>query len=299
MITFDIQGTDVSVEDLLNLQMLAVDIKKIRPIPSRSRRLGEQRAKARGQGREFIEMKHYQQGDDVRQIDWRQTAKKQSPFVRVMEEDRHSEHVIWLHLNSRMYFGTSRCFKSVLACHWAAFLIWRFQQIKHPVRLLIQTPEAFHEIRVVRSNDAARACRLISQAHSELAGQFQRGDTTPEPPHWKGHPHLWVISDFMDDQVARVQRAISMHPVTQLICLQTLDQFDLQLPNAGTLPVKAGEQTGWLQTDQQKARDDYQQIIKDHALSLNRLCLSFRGLNYQYTSQKFHWQEVHAWPLYH
>ena len=300
MAAFNIEGTQVSVEQLLSLQMLAVDMKKIRPVPSRSRRLGEQRAKARGQGREFIEMKHYQQGDDVRQIDWRQTAKKQSPYVRVMEEDRHSEHVIWLHLNSRMYFGTKRCFKSVMACHWAAFLVWRFLAMKHPARLMIETPgKQLQELRISRSTDAARACLLISQAHAELAANFQHGGELQDVPHWRGHPHLWVISDFLDAQVERIQQAVKRHPVTQLICLQSLDAFDLELPAAGTLPVKTGQQTGWLPTQAATTRREYQQALSSHVAALNRLCQQFHGLNYQYTTQQFQWQEVHAWPLYH
>ncbi len=300
MATFDLQGTEVTVDDLLKLQALAVDIKKIRPVPSRSRRLGEQRAKSRGQGREFIEMKHYQQGDDVRQIDWRLTAKKQSPFVRVMEEDRHSEHVIWLDLSSRMFFGTSRCFKSVMACHWAAFLIWRFQAIKHPVRLFISTPAGNKdEIRIIRSNDAAQACRQISAAHASLATQYHLASEQAELPMWKGHPHVWVISDFLDQQVSQVKQAVQRYPVTQLICLQALDTFDLQLPKAGTLPVKSSGKTGWLHTGQSKTRDAYQQHINEQIAALNRLCQQFQGLTYQYSTQAFQWREVHAWPLYH
>ena len=157
---FTIQGTEVSTKDLLNLQLLSIDLSQLNRQKTRSRRAGDQRSIFRGQGRKFIEMRQYQPGDDVRQIDWRLTARKQTPYVQVMEEDRHSEHLVWLDLSASSYFGTQRCFKSVLACHWAAFIIWRFVRLKHPIRLVVQVGANYQrQLRIGSQAAAAEACQ--------------------------------------------------------------------------------------------------------------------------------------------
>jgi uncharacterized protein (DUF58 family) len=297
---FVIQGTEVRVEDLLKLQTLAVDLKKLNARPSRSRRIGEQRSKYRGQGREFIEMKHYQTGDDVRQIDWRLTAKKQEPFVRVMQEDRHIEHVIWLPLSARQYFGTRVCFKSVLACHWAAFLVWRFHQLKHPVRLLIDVTPGWHrEIKITSGRHAAQACKLICESHAYLAQNFNHSaEPALEAPHWSGHPNLWIISDFLDDQLPLYQRAIDSKPVATVTCLQTMDSFDERLPDVGSLPVKNQQQTAWLHTSERSLQQQYQHYFKTHIEAIKQFCWQHQGELIQHYNHSFHWKEVQSWPLY-
>jgi uncharacterized protein (DUF58 family) len=299
---FPIAGAAVALDDLLKLQSLALDLKKIKALPTRSKRLGEQRSKYRGQGREFIEMKHYQSGDDVRQIDWRQTAKKQTPFVRVMEEDRHSEHVIWLSLNARSYFGTRTCFKSVMACHWAAFLIWRFIQLKHPIRLIIQVGTDWQEeIRITSTRYGAQACQLICDAHQYLAENFhQLHDVKPEQtPHWNGHPNLWIISDFLGDELQRFQKAVTAKPATALTCLQTLDLFDLKLPDAPALPVKHNQRSGWIRTQDKTTQRKHIRSFTERQSQVNKLCWQFQGQLFDHVNNEFDWREVHSWPLHH
>ncbi len=302
---FDITGTTIDVKDLLKLQTLAVDLNKLKAPHSRSKRAGEQRSKYRGQGREFIEMKHYQAGDDVRQIDWRLTAKKQSPYVRVMEEDRHSEHFIWLQLSARQYFGTQQCFKSVLACHWAAFLVWRFTQLKHPVRLFIQVaPGLQKEIRITHARHAAQACQMITDAHLYLSENFLAETSASEAqattlPHWNGHPNLWLISDFLDDQLSLFKKAVASKPVATVTCLQTMDAFDQKLPQVGALPVKNRHQSAWLMTHQPQLQKQYQEAFKLHVEEVNRFCWQHQGQLIQHHNHEFQWQEVQTWPLHH
>ena len=302
MNSFTIKGSAVELEDLIRLRMLALDLHKVKALPTRSKLIGEQRSKFRGQGREFIEMKHYQSGDDVRQIDWRQTAKKQSPFVRVMEEDRHSEHVIWLPLSARMFFGTRQCFKSVMACHWAAFLIWRFIQLKHPVRLVIEVGEDFQEtFRITSPKEGAHACQLITRAHEFLTKNFHELKETQatQLPHWSGHPHVWILSDFQGEQFKRFQDAVTLKPASTLTCLQTLDTFDTKIPRAGQLPVKHKDHNGWIRTQDQRFQEHYQEQFEKHQNEIQNLCWQNHGQHHRHLNFEFNWQEVQQWPLHH
>ncbi len=248
---FELQGTEVTLAALLELKMLAFDLRKLSAQKVHSKRLGEQRSPFRGQGREFIEMKHYLPGDDVRQIDWRQTAKKQTPFVRVMEEDRHSEQVIWLELTASCYFGTQRVLKSVVACYWAAFLVWRLLQFKHPTRLYIRVGDWQQEIKLTHQRQAPLACQLIVDAHLQLAKNFRNLPESNKPNlnHWRGQPTLWFISDFREQTIEQLKSTIPAGLISSANFLQILDPFDLHLPSAGSLPVKKDNQQGWIETD--------------------------------------------------
>lgn len=302
MTAFAIQGTQVSLEDLLALQTLAVDLQQINTQNSSSRRIGEQRSRFRGQGREFAEMKAYQIGDDVRQIDWRLTARKQAPFVRVMEEDRHSEHVVWLPLTPALYFGTRRCFKSVMLIHWAAFLLWRFVQLKHPIQLIVDVGTHWRrEQRITSPRHAAAACQLLTEAHQQLTQNFQHLESEGSEasiPLWRSAPNLWMLSDFSAQPVATLQQTLQTNRVSALQALQCLDPFDRELPAGYRLPVSHKNHAAIIDTNQL----NQQRLTANSTESeqtLNQLCHAYQGSVIRHNSDSFQWQEVRQWPLYH
>lgn len=86
---------------------------------------GSRRSIFRGQGLEFDSVRQYVPGDDIRNIDWRVTARTGSPHLKVFEEERERNLVISVDMNAAMRFGTRRTFKSVQAAHIAAILGWR------------------------------------------------------------------------------------------------------------------------------------------------------------------------------
>jgi uncharacterized protein (DUF58 family) len=81
--------------------------KKIKQIEIRSNRLvneglgGKYQSTFKGRGMEFAEVREYQHGDDVRNIDWNVTARQQKPFVKVFTEEREMT-VVFLNLQKKM-----------------------------------------------------------------------------------------------------------------------------------------------------------------------------------------------------
>ncbi len=299
---FVISGTTVSVDSLLKLQLMALDLRRLSSVRTHSKRAGDQRSVYRGQGREFVELKHYQTGDDVRQIDWRQTAKKQTPFVKVMEEDRHSEQAIWLDLSSSCYFGTQRCFKSVMACHWAAFLVWRFLHLHHPLRLFIRVGNHWQkELKILSIKQGAAACALIAEAHQVLAEQIHH---TSNPQggsvhHWTGRPNLWFISDFLEHREEDLRSDIPTSKFSSVNFLQILDSFDYALPNAGVLPVAHQNNKGWINTENETLTHALHTKTRQRQQWLEAFAWENRGNFLSHLSNEFQWQEVQQWPLYH
>ena len=79
-------------------------------------------SKLRGRGIDFEEFRPYQQGDDIRTIDWRVTARTGKPFTKVFREERERPVIIAVDQSSSMYFGSQVAFKSVIAAQAAAAL---------------------------------------------------------------------------------------------------------------------------------------------------------------------------------
>ncbi len=78
----------------------------------------------RGQGIELDTVRQYVAGDDIRNIDWRVTARTGDPHVKVFKEERERQIVLCIDMNSTMRFGTRNTFKSVQAARIAALLGW-------------------------------------------------------------------------------------------------------------------------------------------------------------------------------
>ena len=78
----------------------------------------------KGRGMEFDESRIYQAGDDIRNMDWRVTARTGEAHTKVFREERERPVLLWLDLNPSMMFATRNRFKSVIATELAALIAW-------------------------------------------------------------------------------------------------------------------------------------------------------------------------------
>ena len=86
--------------------------------------VGDFKSAFKGRGIEFEEVRAYNFGDDVRDIDWRVTARKNSPFTKLYAQEKDRKIYVWLDLSSSMRFGTKKELKSVTAAKITALLGW-------------------------------------------------------------------------------------------------------------------------------------------------------------------------------
>ena len=114
------QGAYCQLENLLGSRFIAGDLKLGKLRPARSLLAGSERTRYRGRGMDFEEVRLYQPGDDIRSIDWRVTARTQVPHTKLYREERERPIFVLVDQRSPMFFGSKRCFKSVLAAYLAA-----------------------------------------------------------------------------------------------------------------------------------------------------------------------------------
>jgi len=103
-------------------------LKKVRRIEIRTRRLvndvfsGEYHSTFKGRGMEFDEVREYQMGDDVRQIDWNVTARTGTPFIKKFVEERELSVMFLIDASGSQHFGSGDRLKSELAAELTALL---------------------------------------------------------------------------------------------------------------------------------------------------------------------------------
>ena len=125
----------------------------------------------RGQGLEFHEVREYRPGDDVRNIDWRVTARMDRPFLKVFIEERERTVLLCVDANAAMRFGTRGTFKSIQAARAAAILGRMAQAVNDRIGALLfgDVPEGLEYFAPARSRQPLwRALRALSRRERAL-----------------------------------------------------------------------------------------------------------------------------------
>lgn len=115
----------VELEDLIRLKADARGFSFLPRQPVQSLLSGRHASRLRGRGLTFEELRRYQQGDDIRTIDWKATARLRTPHVRVYSEERERPVLLVVDQRQPMFFGSRRAMKSVAAAELAALAAWR------------------------------------------------------------------------------------------------------------------------------------------------------------------------------
>lgn len=115
------------LEDLLELRHQAHALGLESHHPVNSVLAGLYASMFRGQGMNFEEVREYREGDEIRNMDWRVTARTGVPHLKIFREERQRSVILCVDMGEHMKFGTRNCFKSVQAARTAALLGWAAQ----------------------------------------------------------------------------------------------------------------------------------------------------------------------------
>jgi uncharacterized protein (DUF58 family) len=113
----------VTLDDLLAMRLRAARLERLAKRTSGSH-AAVHASRFRGRGVDYAESRGYQPGDDIRQMDWRVTARTGRPHTKLFTEERERSVLIVQNCNPGMHFGTRVRFKSVQAARTAALLAW-------------------------------------------------------------------------------------------------------------------------------------------------------------------------------
>lgn len=240
-------------------------IKRVRRIEIKARGLsnnifaGEYHSAFKGRGMAFSEVREYQEGDDIRDIDWNVTARYSKPFIKVFEEEREMTVMLLVDVSGSLDFGTKVQMKRNLLTEMAATLAFSAIQNNDKIGVIFFSDriEKFippkkgkkHILYIIRELidfKAESSCTDIGLALEHLTHVMKRRCTA------------FLLSDFIDskDYQSALNIANRKH---DLVAIQVYDRRVAELPNVGLIKVYDPELKveKWIDTSSRKLRLHY------------------------------------------
>lgn len=239
---------------------------KVRKIEIKSRTLsqnvfaGVYHTAFKGRGVMFSEVREYQPGDDVRDIDWNVTARQNRPFVKVYEEDRELTLMLLIDVSSSEKFGTSGSTKRDMMAEIAATMA--FSSIANNDKVGV----IFFSDRIEKFIPPKKGKSHILLIIREILDLQPKGKKTDINAGIeflnraiKKRCSAFLLSDFIDetDYYKNMSVANRKH---ELAAIQVYDERDAKLPDVGLLrmsDLETGEEK-WVDTSYKSVRQDYE-----------------------------------------
>ncbi len=264
--------------------MISQDIlKKIRRIEIRTRHLvndvfgGEYHSVFKGRGMEFSEVREYQYGDDIRNIDWNVTARNQQPFIKVFEEERELTVMLLVDASASESFGSVEQMKIEIAAELAALLSYAAIKNNDKVGLIMFTDqiEKYVPPRKGRSH-ILRLIREILAFEPESTGTDIGNAVEYFLNVQRRKSVAFIISDFWDSGFERPLRIAGKKH--DMIGFWLVDPKEVALPDVGLLRLRDPE-TGEemvIDTSEGALREAFKNTMLDRESELVAL---FRSMN--------------------
>ncbi len=253
-------------------------IKRVRKIEIKTRGLsrnifaGEYHSAFKGRGMAFSEVREYQFGDDIRNIDWNVTARYNKPFVKVYEEERELTVMLLIDVSGSREFGSRDKLKKNIITEISAILAFSAIQNNDKIGVIFFSDkiEKFippkkgrsHILRIIselidfepdnRGTDISGAIRYLTNAIKKRCTAF-------------------VISDFLQKE-SSLENALSIaNNRHDVVALRIFDERETELPPIGLIKLKDAE-TGnytWVDSSDRNARSIYRKWWGDLANQLD------------------------------
>lgn len=270
-----------SLEDLIEQKKAFKSFLDIKSLRSSGYDSGEIRSSFKGRGLELEEIREYVFGDDVRDIDWRVSARKQEPYTKVYSQERDREVYVLLDLSNSMIFGTKKELKSVSACKIAAKLGWLALENKDKFGLIIysgrenfvfKAQSGLKQFMAIlkKISDISEAVLDIKSDSLEIASSLSLLQHNSKPDGI-----VFIVSDFdwFDDAAKKELLPIFKKSNTTLI--EVKDTLEEKAPRAGLYMAEFEGQKIILDTTSQAYQKKYYQYFKAKQSDLQNFCQSF------------------------
>lgn len=252
-------------------------LKKVRKIEIKAKGLsqnifaGEYHTAFKGRGMTFSEVREYQYGDDVRDIDWNVTARQNHPYVKVYEEERELTVMLAVDVSGSKNFGAVGESKQEIMTEIAATLAFSAIENNDKVGVLLFSDkiEKFippqkgrkHILRVISellNFQAENRGTNLNLALEYLTSAIKKRCTT------------FLISDFLDSSDYYKSMSIANHK-HDVIAVQVYDKREAQLPNVGLIKVQDAERDNvrWIDTSSRRVRQAYDRWWYERQLAMN------------------------------
>ncbi len=258
-------------------------LKKIRKLEVQTKGIvntlfgGEYQSAFKGRGMEFSEVRAYNYGDDIRQIDWNVTARTGDPYIKIFEEEREQTLMLCVDISPSGNFGTLDQTKMDLAIEICAVLA--FSAIKNSDKVGLVLFSDHIEKVVPPKKGRTHVLRLIRELYTtKPTGKGTNiADALSYINRLLDRKAIVVLaSDFQDSNFEKQLRITNQKH--DLVSIIVNDEHEDELPDLGLLPVRDAE-TGreiLLDTSSTKVRDAYSEKRKKEKAELSEKLLKMK-----------------------
>jgi len=268
------RGAYTDVRDLIRLRYAAREINDLADNRTSNPLAGLLSSSFQGRGIDFSEVRIYQPGDDVRTIDWRVTARTQTPHTKLFQEEKERPVLILVDQSASMFFGSQVTFKSVLAARTAALIAWTMLDRGDRVGGIIFSEQGHREIRPRRNKHAVlRLLNELNEFNHQLSREAATRPATYSNNYFtealanvrrvtKHGSVIFVISDFANfSEESRIHfQPLARH--NELIGIHISDPLEQSLPRPDLYTITDGVQRSRINTVSRKHRDAYTQSFQ-------------------------------------
>ena len=243
-------GAHASLRELVKLEVEARGFSFLPRQPIHSVLAGRHASRLRGRGLNFEEIRRYLPGDDVRNIDWKVTARARKPYVRVYTEERDRPMLLAVDQRLSMFFGTRRAMKSVVAAEACALAAWRGLSVGDRVGALIFGDEGIEEIRPHRSRESVmRILGAVCEKNGKLnvdsgiqpdPGMLDR--TLERARQIAHHDHLvCLVTDFAGATEETVRHVTMLTEHNDVLIVFVHDPAEAEMADTGRVVIASGD----------------------------------------------------------
>ncbi len=272
-------GLFVELDELMNMRRYATYLQHGKKKKTYSNQVGDVKSAFKGRGIEMDEIREYQFGDDVRDIDWRVTARKEKPYTKIYTEERDREIFVWLDLSAFMLFGSSMELKSVTASKIAALIGWIALNNKDRFGCVIFDGEKSW----VFKPKADRAYlgsvfKKISQISQSVLNKNQNDDKERIKSlkllqaNVKNRANIFVISSFMylGDEYDNIFAALAKK--TNMFAINVFDKLEEKAPISGQYMVEYEGEKLLLDTSSKIYKKKYSEYFAEKMQNRENFC---------------------------
>ena len=251
--------------------------KKVRKIEIKTRGLsnhifsGQYHSAFKGRGMTFSEVREYQYGDDIRNIDWNVTARFHRPFVKIFEEEREMTVMLLIDVSGSNDFGSVDATKRDITAEIAAVLAFSAIQNNDKVGVIFFSDQI--EKFIPPKKGTSHILRIISEIVT-FKPQHRRTDIGEGLKFLtsaiKKRTTAFLISDFVTSKSFEQELRIAARK-HDLISLRITDKRELIIPKMGLVKFRDSE-TGeerWVDTSTNAWNIAYQKYVQHETTMLN------------------------------
>ena len=281
-------GATSALKDLIELRQIATSIEYQKKNRTNSRMTGLLSSAVKGRGIDFEEVRSYHPGDDVRNIDWKVTARTLSPHTKVFTEEKERPVFLIVDQSASMFFGSRITFKSVVAARIASILAWCAHEQGDRIGGIIYSDLVHKKIKAKRGiKTVLSLLNDINELNNGLASKSKNEPIIGKEASMfeilrlakkviKEQTSIFLIGDFLNLDDASIIEIRSLARKNKLLAIHVFDPIETQAPRPNLYSITDGFERFIINTNDKEFTKIYR---KHYENKLERIYSNFSEIN--------------------